>query len=103
MFGFQHAGIIPDVITLAKGLGNGVPIGACVARGAAAEVFAPGTHGSTFGGNPLACRAARAVLETIAAEDLVANAAAPGRAPARGLPGGLGARPAVSWRCAGAA
>jgi acetylornithine/N-succinyldiaminopimelate aminotransferase len=78
MFGFQHSGITPDVITLAKGLGNGVPIGACVARGAAAEVFAPGTHGSTFGGNPLACRAARAVLETIAAEDLVGNAARQG-------------------------
>jgi acetylornithine aminotransferase len=75
MFGFQHAGITPDVITLAKGLGNGVPIGACVARGAAAEVFGPGTHGSTFGGNPLACRAARAVLETIADQDLVSNAA----------------------------
>lgn len=75
MFGFQHTGITPDVITLAKGLGNGVPIGACVARGAAAEVFGPGTHGSTFGGNPLACRAARAVLETIAQEDVVNNAA----------------------------
>jgi acetylornithine aminotransferase len=75
MFGFQHAGITPDVITLAKGLGNGVPIGACVARGAAAEVFGPGTHGSTFGGNPLACRAARAVLETIAEADLVSHAA----------------------------
>jgi acetylornithine/N-succinyldiaminopimelate aminotransferase len=78
MFGFQHTGIIPDVITLAKGLGNGMPIGACVARGAAAEVFAPGSHGSTFGGNPLACRVARAVLETIAAADLVAHAAARG-------------------------
>ncbi|HYN78180.1 MAG TPA: aspartate aminotransferase family protein [Lamprocystis sp. (in: g-proteobacteria)] len=78
MFGFQHTGIVPDVITLAKGLGNGVPIGACVARGAAAEVFAPGTHGSTFGGNPLACRAARAVLETIAADGLAANATAQG-------------------------
>ena len=75
MFGFQHAGITPDVITLAKGLGNGVPIGACVARGAAAEVFGPGTHGSTFGGNPLACRAGRAVLETIAEADLVSHAA----------------------------
>jgi acetylornithine aminotransferase len=78
MFGFQHAGITPDVITLAKALGNGVPIGACVARGAAAEVLAPGTHGSTFGGNPLACRAARTVLETIAREDLVGNAARQG-------------------------
>jgi acetylornithine/N-succinyldiaminopimelate aminotransferase len=78
LFGFEHAGIVPDVFTLAKGLANGVPIGACLARGAAAEVFGPGSHGSTFGGNPLACRAARAVLETIAADDLVANAARQG-------------------------
>ena len=78
LFGFEHSGIVPDVFTLAKGLGNGVPIGACLARGAAAEVFGPGSHGSTFGGNPLACRAARAVLETIAADDLVANAARQG-------------------------
>ena len=78
LFGFEHPGIVPDVFTLAKGLGNGVPIGACLARGAAAEVFGPGSHGSTFGGSPLACRAARAVLETIAADDLVANAARQG-------------------------
>ncbi|MFZ0789096.1 MAG: aspartate aminotransferase family protein [Chromatiaceae bacterium] len=78
LFGFEHSGIVPDVFTLAKGLGNGVPIGACLARGAAAEVFGPGSHGSTFGGNPLACRAARAVLETIAADGLVANAARQG-------------------------
>jgi acetylornithine/N-succinyldiaminopimelate aminotransferase len=57
LFAFQHAGILPDVMTLAKGLGNGVPIGACLARGAAADVLGPGSHGSTFGGNPLACRA----------------------------------------------
>ncbi len=74
MFAFQHSGAAPDVITLAKGLGNGVPIGACLARGAAADVFGPGSHGSTFGGNPLACRAARAVLETIEAQDLVVHA-----------------------------
>lgn len=55
-FGYQHAGIVPDVVTLAKALGNGFPIGACLARGAAADLFAPGQHGSTFGGNPLACR-----------------------------------------------
>jgi len=79
-FAFQHTAIVPDVMTLAKALGNGVPIGACVARGAAAEVFGPGTHGSTFGGNPLACRAARAVLETIAAQDLVEHAATQGAA-----------------------
>ena len=66
-------------MTLAKGLGNGVPIGACLARGAAAEVFAPGTHGSTFGGNPLACRAARAVLEVMQAEDLAGRAATMGQ------------------------
>jgi acetylornithine aminotransferase len=65
LFDHQHSGITPDVMTLAKSLGNGVPIGACLARGAAAEVLGPGTHGSTFGGNPLACRAALAVLETL--------------------------------------
>ena len=54
-FGFQHAGIVPDVMTLAKGLGSGVPIGACLTAGKAAGLFKPGNHGSTFGGNPLAC------------------------------------------------
>ncbi len=78
-FAHQHTGIQPDVMTLAKGLANGVPIGACLARGAAADVFAPGTHGSTFGGNPLACRAARAVLEVIQSEDLAGRAAATGQ------------------------
>lgn len=75
MFAHQHAGIVPDVMTLAKGLANGVPIGACLARGAAADVFGPGSHGSTFGGNPLSCRAGSAVLEVLAAEDLIARAA----------------------------
>jgi acetylornithine aminotransferase len=65
MFAFQHTGIKPDVMTLAKGLGSGVPIGACLAYGAAAEVFTPGKHGSTFGGNPLACAAALATLDVI--------------------------------------
>jgi len=74
LFAFQHAGIQPDVMTLAKGLGNGVPIGACLARGAAAEVFTPGSHGSTFGGNPLVCRVGRAVLETLIEGNLIANA-----------------------------
>jgi acetylornithine aminotransferase len=77
-FGHEHGGTLADVVTLAKGLANGVPIGACLARGAAADVFGPGSHGSTFGGNPLVCRAARAVLETIVAEDLIANAAEQG-------------------------
>lgn len=73
-FAFQHTGILPDVITLAKGLGSGVPIGACVARGAAAEVFTPGKHGSTFGGNPLATAAGLATLNIIAEENLRENA-----------------------------
>ncbi|MDH5230135.1 MAG: acetylornithine transaminase [Gammaproteobacteria bacterium] len=72
-FGFQHSDIQPDVITLAKGLGNGVPIGACLARGNAARLFKPGSHGSTFGGNPLACAAANAVIDTIRKEDLVSQ------------------------------
>ncbi len=73
-FAFQHTGIKPDVMTLAKGLGSGVPIGAYVARGAAAEVFGPGNHGSTFGGNPLACSAALATLDAIESEGLCAHA-----------------------------
>jgi len=74
-FGFQHAGIVPDVMSLAKGLGNGVPIGACLAAGAASELFAPGNHGSTFGGNPLVCRVAHTVLEVVERDGLVARAA----------------------------
>jgi acetylornithine aminotransferase len=74
MFSCQHNGILPDVMTLAKGLGNGMPIGACLARGKAAKLFAPGNHGSTFGGNPLACAAALAVIETIEKEQLAARA-----------------------------
>ena len=74
-FAFQHSDVVPDVATLAKALGNGVPIGACLARGKAAVVMQPGTHGSTFGGNPLACRAAIAVLEVLEQEQLVRHAA----------------------------
>lgn len=77
-FAHQHNGISPDVMTLAKALGNGVPIGACLARGKAAEVLTPGTHGSTFGGNPLACSAALAVLNTIEQDKLVERAASLG-------------------------
>ena len=73
-FACQHEGVRPDVMTLAKGLGNGVPIGACLARGPAASAFAPGNHGSTFGGNPLVCSAAHAVLDTISEQTLVARA-----------------------------
>lgn len=73
-FGYQHAGILPDVVTLAKGLGSGVPVGACLAGGRAAGLFGPGNHGSTFGGNPLACTAALKTIELIEAEGLLANA-----------------------------
>ncbi len=73
-FGFQHEGVKPDVITVAKALGNGVPIGACVAAAAAAEVLQPGTHGSTFGGNPLAARAALTVFDVMERDNLVARA-----------------------------
>ena len=74
-FAFQKSGIKPDVMTLAKGLANGVPIGACVTAGAAATLFKPGNHGSTFGGNPLACRAALETLRIIEEESLMKNAA----------------------------
>jgi acetylornithine aminotransferase len=73
-FAFQHTGIMPDVMTLAKGLGSGVPIGACLAKGAAADTFTPGKHGSTFGGNPLATAAGIATLDIIAEEKLRENA-----------------------------
>lgn len=72
-FAFQHTTIKPDVMTLAKALGNGVPIGACLASGKATTLFTPGTHGSTFGGNPLATRAALTVLETIEKENVIDN------------------------------
>jgi acetylornithine/N-succinyldiaminopimelate aminotransferase len=74
MFGFQHYGVTPDVMTLAKGLGGGVPIGACVAKGTAATLFQPGSHGSTFGGNTLACTAGLATLDIVESENLCRNA-----------------------------
>jgi acetylornithine aminotransferase len=77
-FAYQHNGILPDIMTLAKSLGNGVPIGACVANSKAAAVMKPGSHGSTFGGNPLACAAALAVIRTITQENLVERAATAG-------------------------
>jgi len=73
-FAYQHTGIMPDVLTLAKSLANGVPIGACLGSGKAAEILQPGTHGSTFGGNPLACRTAFAVIETLEKQQLVQRA-----------------------------
>ncbi len=77
-FAHQHSGIAADVMTLAKALGNGVPIGACLARSEAASALKPGSHGSTFGGNPLACAAALAVVDTIHSQKLVARAAESG-------------------------
>lgn len=74
-FAYQQNNILPDVVTTAKGLGNGVPIGACLARGKAAEILSPGTHGSTYGGNPLCCAAALAVVDTITNENLDQRAA----------------------------
>jgi acetylornithine/N-succinyldiaminopimelate aminotransferase len=85
----QHAGVSADVMTLAKGLGSGVPIGACLARGTAARTFEPGNHGSTFGGNPLACAAALATLETIEGEGLLQNAERSGALILSGLREGL--------------
>ncbi len=77
-FHYQQHGIYPDVVTIAKGLGNGMPIGACLARGPAAELMQAGSHGSTFGGNPVACAAAIATLHTIEQEQLVQRAASLG-------------------------
>ena len=84
-FAHQWAGIVPDVMPLAKGLGSGVPIGACLARGAAAGVFKPGNHGTTFGGGPLVSVAALTTLEAIESEGLLANAARQGEAIMQGL------------------
>jgi acetylornithine aminotransferase len=78
-------GVRPDVITLAKGLGGGLPIGACIGVGAAGELFAPGEHGSTFGGNPVACAAALAVLSTIREENLLDDVKRVGEHLAEGL------------------
>jgi acetylornithine/N-succinyldiaminopimelate aminotransferase len=90
-FGFEHFGVVPDVVTLAKALGNGVPIGACWARRDVAEAFEPGDHGSTFGGTPIATAAARAVLDELARIDAPALAARTGAL----LAGALAATPGV--------
>ena len=104
-FAHQAEGVRPDVLTLAKGLGGGLPIGACVGFGAAGTGFARGDHGSTFGGNPVACAAALAVLDTIERDGLLAHASAVGEHLAAGLrsgqapAGGRRARPrAVAGR-----
>ncbi|HEY3751734.1 MAG TPA: acetylornithine transaminase [Pseudonocardiaceae bacterium] len=84
-FAFQQAGITPDVITLAKGLGGGLPLGAVIGVGAAADLLRPGQHGTTFGGNPVCCAAGLAVLRTIAADRLADNAAVIGKEIAHGV------------------
>jgi acetylornithine/N-succinyldiaminopimelate aminotransferase len=84
-FAHQHDGITPDVVTLAKGLGGGLPIGACLAVGPAADLLTPGLHGSTFGGNPICTAAALAVLRVLAAEDLVRHAEVLGKSVRHGI------------------
>ncbi|MGH8474863.1 MAG: aspartate aminotransferase family protein [Methylococcales bacterium] len=93
---FQHARILPDVVTLAKALGNGLPIGACMARGKAAELLTAGSHGSTFGGNPLVCAVAVAVIRTLESENLIARAASLGERLRSELSRNLRSNPAVA-------
>ncbi len=88
-FAYQHAGILPDVMTLAKGLGSGMPIGACLASGKAAGTFGPGNHGSTFGGNPLACTAGLATLNILEEDGLLHHAERLGGLICRNLESGL--------------
>lgn len=84
-FAHQAEGVLPDVLTLAKGLGGGLPIGACVGFGDSSTALAKGDHGSTFGGNPIACAAALAVLETIESEDILASVKTVGESLANGI------------------
>lgn len=95
-FAFQHEGIVPDVMTLAKALGNGIPIGACLATAAVARLFTPGSHGSTFGGNPLACRVGCTVLDIVEGEGLLHNAAVQGERLLAGLRTALAGHPDVA-------
>ena len=92
-FGFQHAGIVPDVATMAKGLGGGVPIGACLAAGKATGLFGPGNHGSTFGGNQLATTAALTTIDVVEKENLIANAEAVGQQIRDGISSALAGVP----------
>jgi acetylornithine/N-succinyldiaminopimelate aminotransferase len=97
-FAFQDTTVVPDVITVAKALANGLPIGACVARGDAAEVFEPGDHATTFGGNPVTCAAALAVIDTIESEGLLEAATVRGAQLARGLDALIDAHPLAVGR-----
>lgn len=89
-FASQHENIVPDIITVAKALGNGMPIGACMARGDAAELIQPGSHGTTFGGNPLACRAGLAVIEEIKERNLLERVTVIGNTIREGLKQSVG-------------
>jgi len=95
-FNYQHSGILPDVVTTAKGLANGFPLGACLASGVAANLLQPGNHGSTFGGNPVVCAAALATLETLVADKLCDRATALGERIRGGLTSALQDCTAVS-------
>ena len=94
-YAHQHEAIVPDILTTAKALANGLPVGACVASGAAAEAFTPGRHGSTFGGNPLVCRTACTVLDIMRDEDLAGRAARTGEEMLEAFRQRLGENPAV--------
>ena len=94
-FAYQHHDFLPDVVSTAKGLANGVPIGATLAHGKAAQTFAPGNHGSTFGGNPLACAAGIATVSAIQNNDLIGNAERMGQYLLEGLQHQLADNPAV--------
>lgn len=95
LFAYQQSGILPDVVATAKGLGNGLPIGACLARGFAADILQPGNHGSTFGGNPLVCAAAHAVLDTLENDNLFERARELGERITAGLGEALAGNNAV--------
>jgi acetylornithine aminotransferase len=95
-FGHEHDGVLPDVMTLAKGLGGGLPIGACVAVGTSATRLRPGDHGSTFGGNPLACAAALAVLTTIEDDGLLDHVQLVGKQLAAGVAAYVGQLPLLT-------
>lgn len=94
-FHYQQHDLLPDVVTIAKGLGNGVPIGACLTQGAAAHAMQPGNHGSTFGGNPLACAAGLATVDTLVNEQLMARATELGKRISAALQEGLADCPHV--------
>lgn len=95
-FAYEHSDILPDIVTTAKGLGNGMPIGACLARGIASETLKPGNHGSTFGGNPLATRAGLAVVDALSSGSFMSEAARLGQYMAKEFNKRLGDNPSVT-------